>query len=238
MLTELQEASLRVGLEMNMSKTKIMTSRETRVPNITVGNSIIEVVSDYVYLGHCLSFGQGSQVKEVARRIQLGWAAFGKLDDVFKSKIPQCLKTKVYNQCVLPILTYGAETWPLTKEITYKIKVAQRAMERAMLGISLVDRIPNVEIRRRTNVEDVGRRITKLKWRWAGHLARQCDGRWTKAVTEWWSRDGRRYRGRPPARWSDDLVKVAGRQWLGLAQDRNKWREQEEIHTQQWVPKD
>lgn len=176
-----------------------------------------------------------SQVKEIARRIQLGWAAFSKLEDVLKSQIPQCLKTKVFNQCVLPILTYGAETWTLTKANMHKIKVAQRAMERAMLGISLVDRVPNVEIRRKTRVDDVGSRITRLKWRWAGHLVRRDDGRWTGAVTEWWPRTGKRGIGRPPARWSDDIVKVAGRHWTRLAQDRKRWRDREEAYTQQWA---
>ncbi|CAG9116278.1 unnamed protein product [Plutella xylostella] len=52
--------------------------------------------------------------KEAARRIQLGWAAFGKLRHIFSSAIPQSLKTKVFNQCVLPVMTYGAETWTLT----------------------------------------------------------------------------------------------------------------------------
>ncbi|CAG9093806.1 unnamed protein product [Plutella xylostella] len=52
-----------------------------------------------------------------------------------------------------------------------------------MLGISLVDRVSNVEIRRKTRVDDVGSRITRLKWRWAGHLVRRDDGRWTGAVT-------------------------------------------------------
>lgn len=219
-----------------MSKTKIMTNLPENVqPNIIVGNCHIEAVDEYVYLGHSLSFGQSSQVKEIARRIQLGWAAFSKLEDVLRSQIPQCLKTKVFNQCVLPILTYGAETWTLTKANMHKIKVAQRAMERAMLGISLVDRVPNVEIRRKTRVDDVGSRITRLKWRWAGHLVRRDDGRWTGAVTEWWPRTGKRGIGRPPARWSDDIVKVAGRHWTRLAQDRKRWRDREEAYTQQWA---
>ncbi|KAG7307782.1 hypothetical protein JYU34_006375 [Plutella xylostella] len=235
MLEELHVASLRVGLKMNMSKTKIMTSCPTAVPNITVGNSSVEVVDKYVYLGQCLSFDKDSQTKEIARRIQLGWAAFGNLADVFKSSLPQCLKTKVFNQCVLPTLTYGAETWTLTKTGMHKIKVAQRAMERTMLGISLVDRIPNVEIRRRTKVEDVGRRITKLKWRWAGHLARREDGRWTKAVSEWWPREGRRPVGRPPTRWSDDIRRVTGPNWMSVAQDRGTWHNMEEAYTLQWV---
>ncbi|VVC89536.1 unnamed protein product [Leptidea sinapis] len=58
--------------------------------------------------------------------------------------------------------------------------VAQRAMERAMLGVSLRDRIRNEEIRRRTKVTGIVQMIAKLKWQWAGHIVRRTDGRWGK----------------------------------------------------------
>lgn len=48
--------------------------------------------------------------KEAERRIQLGWAAFRKSNHIFLSDIPQILKTKVFNQCVLFVMAYGAET--------------------------------------------------------------------------------------------------------------------------------
>lgn len=89
--------------------------------------------------------------------------SFGKLEEVLKSKIPESLKTKVYNQCVLPILTFGAETWPHAEKFIHKFRVSQRAMERTMLGISIVDRIPNVEIRLRIKVVDVGMWVARLK---------------------------------------------------------------------------
>ncbi|CAH2231293.1 jg20612 [Pararge aegeria aegeria] len=97
-------------------------------------------------------------------RIQLGWAAFGKLRDIFSSKIPSCLKTKVFEQCVLPVMTYGSETWSLTMGLIRRLRVTQRAMERAMLGVSLRDQIRNEEIRRRTRVTDIAQRVAKLKW--------------------------------------------------------------------------
>lgn len=44
----------------------------------------------------------------------------------------------VFNQCGLPVVTYDAETWSLTKGLLVeKLKVAQRALEKALLGISL-----------------------------------------------------------------------------------------------------
>jgi hypothetical protein len=58
------------------------------------------------------------------------------------------------------------------------LNVTQRAMAKAMLGVSLRDRIRNDEMRKRTKVTDIARRIADLKWQWAGHNARRTDGRW------------------------------------------------------------
>ncbi|CAH2238816.1 jg6167 [Pararge aegeria aegeria] len=67
----------------------------------------------------------------------------------------ECLKTKFFEQCVLPVMTYGTETWPPTTGLIRRLRVTQRAMERAMLGVSLRDEIRNEEIRRRTRVTDI-----------------------------------------------------------------------------------
>ncbi|CAG9133144.1 unnamed protein product [Plutella xylostella] len=207
MLTDLNDASKQVGLKMNMDKTKVMSNEHVSSSPVTVGGVTIEVVDQYPYLGQVIRLGKSNFDKEVARRIQLGWAAFGKLRHIFTENIPQCLKTKVFNQCVLPVMTYGAETWCFTKGLIHKLRVAQRAMERAMLGVSLRDRIRNEEIRRRTKVTDIAKRISTLKWQWAGHVARRADDRWSRKVLEWRPRVGKRRVGRPPTRWSDDLRK-------------------------------
>ncbi|CAG9136621.1 unnamed protein product [Plutella xylostella] len=180
MLTDLNDASKQVGLKMNMDKTKVMSNEHVSSSPVTVGGVTIEVVDQYPYLGQVIRLGKSNFDKEVARRIQLGWAAFGKLRHIFTKNIPQCLKTKVFNQCVLPVMTYGAETWCFTKGLIHKLRVAQRAMERAMLGVSLRDRIRNEEIRRRTKVTDIAKRISTLKWQWAGHVARRADDRWSR----------------------------------------------------------
>ncbi|KAK2177429.1 hypothetical protein NP493_598g01029 [Ridgeia piscesae] len=53
-----------------------------------------------------------NQDKEIQRRITAGWTAFAKHRDIFKGNIGTCLKRQVYNSCVLPTMTYGAETPP------------------------------------------------------------------------------------------------------------------------------
>ncbi|KAJ2937651.1 hypothetical protein O0L34_g19326 [Tuta absoluta] len=94
MLQDLNRVSQQVGLKMNMDKTKVMANSHIAPTPISVGNSILEVVDKYVYLGQTVQLGRSNFEKEVTRRIQLGWAAFGKLRSVFTSKIPQCLKSK------------------------------------------------------------------------------------------------------------------------------------------------
>ncbi|CAH2224279.1 jg6897 [Pararge aegeria aegeria] len=81
-------------------------------------------------------------------------------------------------------MTYGSETWLLTMGLIRRLRVTQRAMERAILGVSLRDRIRNVEIRRRTRVTDIAQRVAKLKWQRAGHIVRRKDGRWGLKVLE------------------------------------------------------
>ncbi|CAH2270019.1 jg17872 [Pararge aegeria aegeria] len=73
-----------------------------------------------------------------------------------------------------------------------RLRVTQRAMERAMLGVSLRDQIRNVEIRRRTRFTDIAQRVAKLKWQWAGHIVRRSDRRWDPKVLEWQPRTGGR----------------------------------------------
>lgn len=81
---------------------------------------------------------------------------------VFSSSIRQCLKTKVFNKCVLRVMTYGAETLVLTVLLGHNLKVvkSQRPIERAMLGGSLRYLIRNEMIRQGTGIIDIVHRIS------------------------------------------------------------------------------
>ncbi|CAH2209093.1 jg22962, partial [Pararge aegeria aegeria] len=94
---------------MNADKTKLVFNEYVIPKSITVDNVSIEVVQECNYLGQIIKLGRKNFDKEADRRIPLGCAAFGKLRQDFDSPIPQCLKTKVDNECVLPVTTYGAE---------------------------------------------------------------------------------------------------------------------------------
>ena len=104
------------------------------------------------------------------------------------------------------VVAYSAETWTLMVGLVHKFKVAKRAMGRAMLGVSLEDKIRNEVIRDRTKITDIARTISKLKWQWAGHICRKSDSRWNRRVLKWRPRLGKRSVRRPPTRWSTTFV--------------------------------
>ncbi|CAH2241335.1 jg15535 [Pararge aegeria aegeria] len=61
--------------------------------------------------------------------------------------------------------------------------------------------------KRRTRVTDISQQVVKLKWKWAGHIARKTDGRWGSKVLELRPRTDKR-RWSAPTRWADDIERV------------------------------
>ena len=53
------------------------------------------------------------------------------------------------DQCVLPTMTFGYQTWSLNKQLTNKVRTAQRAMEKKMLDLKLQNKIPCSEFRKK-----------------------------------------------------------------------------------------
>ena len=111
MLQELADESENQVLKMNKSKTKVMMENDI---SVYVNNTQNENVQSYVYLGKRYSARDTNQDKEIQRRITAGWTAFAKQRDIFRNNTGTYLKRQVYNSCVLPAMTYGAETWALT----------------------------------------------------------------------------------------------------------------------------
>ena len=102
------------------------------------------------------------------------------------------------------------------------LRTAQRAMERKILDLKLKDKIPCADIRKRTKIIDIIEYTLKQKWKWAGHIARLKDNRWTRRCTEWQPRRGKRSRGRPNRRWQDDITEKEGTAWIRKATDRRR----------------
>lgn len=233
MLNELDEAGKSTGLKVNHHKTKIMkNSFVLGDRSVVLNNQSIECVDKYIYLGQLISMNS-SKEDEIKRRINLGWRAFGKVSWILKDhSISLGLRRKLYDRCILPTIVYGAETWNLTSSLAMKLRSMQRAHERLMLGVSLRDHKTAIWIREKTKLTDVLESIYKRKWRWAGHVARMADDRWTSRVTFWTPYGHRRRPGRQKMRWRDDIEK-SYKLWHQLARDRQLWKSWEEAYVRQ-----
>lgn len=221
------KASAIAGLEANLDKTKIMSN--TNDTNFYINGQEIEKVKSYKYLGQLLSF-EDREAQELNARKSAGWRSFWALQKFFMGDIPIYHKRRLMNACILPVLTYGCQTWSLTEAGKEELAVVSRNMERKMLKISKADHINNKTIRRKSKIKDVNSSAKQLKWKWAGHVQRLDDDRWPKRI-ENWKPDGRRKRGRPRMKWQDEIEEHGGMFWRRKAKDREKWKKLELIFT-------
>ncbi|CAG9125592.1 unnamed protein product [Plutella xylostella] len=84
----------------------------------------IGYVDEYIYLGQIASF-ENRQDKEVERRITNAWKSFWSMKDLMKGTLPLTLKRQLIDMCILPVVTYGAQTWSLTEHQKSKLKTAK-----------------------------------------------------------------------------------------------------------------
>ena len=86
--------------------------------SILIENDEIEKVDSYKYLGQTVNIVKmvDNTKEEVHIRIKAGWSCFGRCKDILcDKKLPLILRRRVFNQCVLPTMTYSCETWTTTK---------------------------------------------------------------------------------------------------------------------------
>lgn len=225
MLNDLDTESRKIGLTMNTSKTKALTN-SIEEP-IVVNNHLIEYVQEYTYLGQIISHKDLTTI-EIETRIGNAWKRYWSFKELMKNKETNIyIKRKLFNTCVLPVLTYGCQTWALTKAHLKKLEVCQRSMERSMLAIRKLDKINHTDIRNKTKLNDVTYTIRRNKWRWTGHTIRGTD-KWSKSILHWFPKNRTRKRGRPHKRWSDEIKATAGGTWMRVATWRQAWKGLEE----------
>lgn len=70
---------------MNMDKTKIISNVHVTPISVKIGDSTLEIVDYYIYLGQIIQLDRANFEKEVNCRIQLGWVALGKMRVIFSS---------------------------------------------------------------------------------------------------------------------------------------------------------
>ena len=104
------EESGKIGLKLNIQKTKIMASGP-----ITSWQIDGETVSDFIFLGSKIT-ADGDCSHEIKRHLLLGRKVMTNLDNIFKSR-DVTLPTKVclFKAMVFPVVMYGCESWTVKK---------------------------------------------------------------------------------------------------------------------------
>ena len=240
MLAEFDCACGRIGLRLNLTKTMFMRNGLVSDAPFTLNGTTISECSSYVYLGREINM-MNDLAPELSRRKRAAWGAFKNIEGVAKKTKNTKLRAHLFDSAVLPALTYASETWTLRKQDEHAVGVIQRAIERAMLGVSrytqVREGIRSSALRQRSKIRDAAAFAKASKIRWAGHVMRFEDDRWTRAITDWIPRDVKRTPGRPPTRWSDFFVKALNEwyevhrvpraervHWATLARCRDEWR--------------
>ena len=113
LLMKVKEGSDKVGLKLNIKKTKIMASG----PNTSwqIDGETVETVAEFIFLGSKIT-ADGDCSHEIKRRLLLGRKVMTNLDRMFKSRdITLPKKVCLVEAMVFPVDMYGCESWTIKK---------------------------------------------------------------------------------------------------------------------------
>ena len=113
LLMKVKEKSEKVGLKLNIQKTKIMASGPIALGEID--GETVETVADFIFLGSKIT-ADGDCSHEIKRHLLLRRKVMTNLDSILKSKVIT-LSTKVHlvKAMVFPMVMYGCESWTVKK---------------------------------------------------------------------------------------------------------------------------
>ena len=168
--------------------------------------------------------------EEIHTRIQSASCSFGRLRKrVFdRRELTVKTKVKVYDQCIISLLLYGSETWPLYQKHVKQLRTIIQRHLRSILSIKWDHFVSNEEVLERANVLDMEIKLLKNRLRWMGHICRMNDTRQVKALL-FGELEGSRKVGRPLLRYKDTCKMALQRgkvlnEWNAVVNDRDKWK--------------
>ena len=114
LLMKVKEESEKVGLKVNIQKTKIMAS-DHPITSWQIDGETVETVADFIFLGSKITADSGCS-HEIKRRLLLGRKAMINLDSILESSgITLPTKVHLVKAMVFPVAMYGCESWTIKK---------------------------------------------------------------------------------------------------------------------------
>jgi len=113
LLMKVKEESEKVGLKLNIQKTKIMASGS--ITSWQIDGETMETVSDFIFWGSKIT-ADGDCSHEIKRRLLLGRKVMTNLDSTFKGRdIALPTKVRLVRAMVFPVVMNGCESWTVEK---------------------------------------------------------------------------------------------------------------------------
>ena len=133
LLMKVKEESEKVGLKLNIQKTKVMASGP--ITSWQIDGETVETVSEFIFLGSKITV-DGDCSHEIKRRLLLGRKVMTNLDSILKSRnITLPTKVRLVKAMVFLVVMYGCESWTIKKAKCQRIDAFELWYWRRLLRV-------------------------------------------------------------------------------------------------------
>ena len=223
LLMKVKEESEKIGLKLNIQKTKIMASGP--ITSWQVDGETLETVADFIFLGSRMT-ADGDCSHEIKRCLLLGRKVMTNVDSILRSRdITLPAKVCLVKAMVFPVVMYGCESWTIKKAQRRRIDAFEPWCWRRLLRVPWTARRSNQSILKEISpgcsLEGL---MLKLKLQYFGHLMWIADSGKDPDAGKDWGQEGKGTTEDEMVGWHHDSMDMGLGELWELVTDREAWR--------------